>query len=58
MEPEEACIKDFYILPALDCSGEKLRLFENNASELDVYRFDTLDALYHLVKRTRIKDII
>ncbi len=58
MEPEEQSIRDFYLLPALDCSGEKLRLFENNTNELDVYRFDTLDALYHLVRRTRIKDIL
>lgn len=29
MEPGEQCIRDFYLLPALDCSGDKLRLFEN-----------------------------
>ncbi|CAB4327317.1 recombinase family protein [Brucella sp. 09RB8918] len=58
MEPGEQDIRDFYLLPALDCSGDKLRLFENNTNELDVYRFDTLDALYHLVRRTRIKDIL
>ncbi|WP_371811550.1 recombinase family protein [Brucella sp. BO3] len=58
MEPGEQDIRDFYLLPALECSGDKLRLFENNTNELDVYRFDTLDALYHLVRRTRIKDIL
>lgn len=57
MEPGEQSTKDFYLLPALDCSGDRLRLFENNTNELDVYRFDSLDALYDLVKRTRIKDI-
>ena len=34
---------DYYLLPSLDLTFEKLILAEDNPVSLDAYRFDTLD---------------
>jgi DNA invertase Pin-like site-specific DNA recombinase len=58
METGEQSAKDYYLLPSLDVTSERLRLAENNGSELDIYRFDSLGALFDLAKRTFIRELI
>ncbi|WP_283179908.1 recombinase family protein [Gemmobacter sp. 24YEA27] len=40
---------DYYLFPRIDHLSEKLRLAEDNALDLDAYRFDDLDLLYSIV---------
>ncbi len=58
METGEQSAKDYYLFPSLDVTGTNLRLSENNGSELDIYRFDSLVALFDLAKRTFIRELI
>jgi DNA invertase Pin-like site-specific DNA recombinase len=55
MEPGNECPRDYYLLPAIDMRVEQLRLADCNGLTLDVYRFDTLDYLYGMARRVRIK---
>ncbi len=57
MQPGEQAARDYYLLPAIDLSTPRLRLAVHSGASLDVYRFETLDALYDLAKRTKLKDI-
>ncbi len=47
---------DYYLLPSLDMTFEKLTLAEDNAVNLDTYRFNTLDFFFDMAKRTRIPE--
>ena len=47
-------IRDFYILPGIDMTWEKLRIAEENGIFLDAYRADTLDDLFQLARQTPI----
>ena len=58
METGEQTVKDYYLLPAIGISESKLRLMENNGSGLDIYRFETLDALFDLAKRAFVRELI
>lgn len=46
---------DYYLLPRLDFGRERICLAETNAFELDSYRFETLDYLYGMAERFRIR---
>lgn len=46
---------DYYLLPRLDFGAPRLSLQEHNAVELESYRFDTLDYLYAMAERTRVR---
>ena len=46
---------DYYLLPRLDLGTTKLSLAEHNAVEFESYRFDTLDYLYAMAERTRVR---
>lgn len=52
MEPGEEVARDYYIFPTLDIQQAKLRLSESNASNLEIYRYDSLEALAQLTRRT------
>ena len=43
------------MLPWLDLGAAQLRLRENNGVLLDGYRFDSLDMLYRMAARSRIR---
>ena len=45
---------DYYLLPSLDMTFEKLLLAEDNAVSLDTYRFVTLDFFFGMAQRARI----
>jgi hypothetical protein len=46
---------DYYLLPRLDLVAPRLSLFEHNPVELESYRFETLDYLYAMAERTRLR---
>jgi hypothetical protein len=49
-------IRDYYLLPWLDFgTASNLRLAPENGILLDAYRFDTLDALLDLSRRSPLK---
>lgn len=48
---------DYYLLPAIDMTVERLRLAEHNEAGLDAYRFETLDILYDLVCRVPLREV-
>ncbi|SEH93999.1 recombinase family protein [Pseudomonas asplenii] len=52
MEPGEEVARDYYIFPTLDIKQSRLRLSTNNASDLEIYRYDSLEALAQLTRRT------
>ncbi len=47
---------DYYLLPSLDMTFEKLSLAEDNAVSLDTYRFVTLDFFFGMARRARIPE--
>jgi hypothetical protein len=47
---------DYYLLPSLDMTFEKLSLAEDNAVSLDAYRFATLDFFFGMAQRARIPE--
>jgi hypothetical protein len=52
MEPGEEIARDYYILPTIDIQQPNIRLSESNASSLEIYRYDSLEALAQLSRRT------
>ncbi|MEJ8862191.1 recombinase family protein [Pseudomonas jessenii] len=52
MKAQEESALDYYILPAIDIEAPRLRLAESNQASLEIYRFDTLDILSELSRRS------
>lgn len=46
---------DYYLLPRLDFESPRISLAEQNAIEFESYRFDSLDYLYNMAARTRLR---
>ena len=46
---------DYYLLPRIDFGTSNINLAELNAVEFDCYRFDTLDYLYSMAERHRLR---
>ncbi len=49
---------DYFLLPRIDFGTQQLNLADQNAIEFDSYRFDTLDYLYGMAERTRLRRTI
>ncbi|MHB1958100.1 MAG: recombinase family protein [Acidobacteriaceae bacterium] len=49
-------VLDYYLLPSLDEFEDRIRLAPKNGILLDVYRYDNLDLLFQLTRRTTIKE--
>jgi hypothetical protein len=47
---------DYYLLPSIDLTFEKLLIAEDNALSLDTYRFSTLDFFFGMAQRARITE--
>jgi hypothetical protein len=47
---------DYYLLPSIDLSIEKLTLAEENGVSLDTYRFNTLDFFFGMARRAKIPE--
>jgi DNA invertase Pin-like site-specific DNA recombinase len=48
-------VLDYYLLPRVDVTVPELRVKEENGFSLDTYRFDSLEWLFRLAARTRIR---
>lgn len=48
-------IQDYYLLPRLDFGLPRISLADHNGIEFESYRFDTLDYLYHMAERARLR---
>ena len=46
---------DYYLLPRLDFGQSRVNLGERNAIEFESYRFDSLDYLYGMAERTKLR---
>lgn len=46
---------DYYLLPRLDMGAPRISLSDHNPVELESYRFETLDYLYAMAERTRLR---
>jgi len=46
---------DYYLLPRLDFWQPRISLAERNSVEFESYRFDSLDYLYGMAERTRLR---
>jgi hypothetical protein len=46
---------DYYLLPRLDFGQQQLQLADRNPIEFESYRFDTLDYLYGMAERARLR---
>ena len=48
---------DYYLLPRLDFGRSGIRLADHNGLEFESYRFDSLDYLYGMAERSRIRRV-
>lgn len=55
LDETNAGIRDYYLLPALDMTWERLRLAEDNGVYLDTYQFDALDYFYGMAEHCKIE---
>jgi DNA invertase Pin-like site-specific DNA recombinase len=55
LAPDNQSALDYYLLPRLDFGISRVNLGENNPVELENYRFDTLDYLYGMAARSRVR---
>jgi DNA invertase Pin-like site-specific DNA recombinase len=54
MDRNNEGIQDYYLLPALEKTGERVWLAEQNGIYLDAYRFESLDFLVGMAARTNL----
>ena len=55
LDHTNAAALDYYLLPWLDLAPGRLNLKEHNGIALDAYRFESLDMLYRMAGRVRIR---
>lgn len=55
MGSDNRTVLDYYLLPRIDFSGERVRLAEENGLHLDAYRVDTLEPFLNLTARSNIR---
>ncbi len=55
LDPSNQAPLDYYLLPQLDFGLPRITLAEQNAVEFESYRFDTLDYLYGMTERSRLR---
>ena len=56
MDATNEQVRDYYLLPAIDMTWERLRMAEDNGVYLDCYRFETLDYLFAIAERVPITE--
>jgi DNA invertase Pin-like site-specific DNA recombinase len=55
LEQGNRAVLDYYLLPRLDFGHGRINLADRNPIELDSYRFDSLDYLYSMAERSRLR---
>jgi len=56
MDAANERVQDYYLLPGIDMTWERLRLAEDNGVYLDCYRFETLEFLLAMAERSQIEE--
>ncbi len=49
--------QDYYLLPRLDFGQPRIHLADHNGLEFESYRFDSLDYLYSMAERSRLRRV-
>jgi DNA invertase Pin-like site-specific DNA recombinase len=57
LDTDNSSIRDYYIFPTIDLSALQLRLREQNASGLEIYRFDNLLPVFEMARRCSIMEL-
>jgi hypothetical protein len=57
LDQENKAPLDYFLLPRLDFGQPRLSLADANAAEFESYRFDSLDYLYGMAERARLRRI-
>ena len=55
LEQGNDALLDYYLLPRIDFGPARINLAQQNPAELESYRFDTLDYLYGMAERARLR---
>ncbi|KVL96218.1 serine recombinase [Burkholderia stagnalis] len=55
LDRNNAAALDYYLLPRLDFGQPRIQLADQNPIEFESYRFDTLDYLYGMAQRARLR---
>jgi DNA invertase Pin-like site-specific DNA recombinase len=55
LEDGNKSLRDYYLLPRMDVGDSRISLADQNAAELESYRFETLDYLYGMAARSRLR---
>jgi len=55
LDTSNQSVLDYYLLPHLDFNQPRISLADHNTLEFDCYRFDTLDYLYGMAARVRLR---
>lgn len=55
LDEENQAALDYYLLPRLDFGQPRIHLADRNGIEFECYRFDSLDYLYGMARRIRIR---
>jgi DNA invertase Pin-like site-specific DNA recombinase len=55
LDGSNQAIRDYYLLPRIDFGPSRIRLADQNPAELETYRFETLDYLYGMAARARLR---
>lgn len=56
LQPDNANILDYYLLPSVDFISKRLRLSQDNGVVLDVYRFENLNFLFSMARRSIVPE--
>lgn len=55
LDQDNKSILDYYLLPRLDFGPSRISLADRNPIEFESYRFDSLDYLYRMAQRARLR---
>jgi hypothetical protein len=55
MDQTNTNVLDYYLLPLIDMTTEKLRMAEDNGIILDTYRFENLDFFLGMAEQVKLK---
>lgn len=55
MNSDNRAVLDYYLLPRIDFPMSDVRMAQENALQLDAYRFDTFEPFLRLVSRSKIR---
>jgi DNA invertase Pin-like site-specific DNA recombinase len=56
MDATNQNIRDYYLLPSIDMTEQKIRIAEKNGIFLDAYCVDSLERFFHLTERVAIRE--